>query len=552
MRFMGGIIVLASAAACAGGAEAVGTTSTASELCGDATQYAPIRLVDATSMFSSSAPGWRVAVSDTAEIRALGIRDADDGDAGFLIDDGDTVGFAFSRAARPGETDVRAIADQALEDLAVYTGVVAHPLGERGDVGQTADGFPTVANIGVSFGQDFEAGSLRFMVIRTMFGVSRDVDVPDTWSGAFSEHMTLQVVYRPDRGQVVFIGAASGAGARDLADGSALRFGAAGIDSACTVERFQPSAPGAGSKQVDVVWVVDDSGSMANEREYVVADARAFALQIGLTGLDVRLGVTDMERATDGAFALRDPDGRHERWMRADERELFAAAIDDPSGPAEPTRWQAYGLTAIDAVLDRHLPRDPTDSFTFRPDATVAFVVVSDGWPEELADARLLAAGTDPTPEQAAEITELVDPTYERLRAERISVHLLGNSVPLEGGCPEGSLSGGPPDEPGFGYDELVAATGGTTHPICDVDHDAVIEGIVDDLAAAKNGPAEVALPELPIASTITVSIGGAPLVRSNRAGWQYDAATNSIRFAGLPAFGAPPEIEISYWRWAD
>lgn len=98
--------------------------------------------------------------------------------------------------------------------------------------------------------------------------------------------------------------------------------------------------------------------------------------------------------------------------------------------------------------------------------------------------------------------------------------------------------------ESGEGYLEVVNATGGTFYRTCDSDPGAVLQTVVDGVAAAAGG---LSLPRSAISATLKVALNRAGnatstlVPRSASSGFDYDAKANSIFFRGTtyrPAVG--------------
>lgn len=214
------------------------------------------------------------------------------------------------------------------------------------------------------------------------------------------------------------------------------------VASSHVEERFVlPAAP-----PNDVLLVVDDSGSMAEEHQEMAANAIAFVEAAARHGADHRIGVVTTDMDAHRGRLRRFPGGRNMLTGEGDvgqAAQQLAATLRDlgTNGSAD-----EQGLASIAAVLDAD-PQTFGEPF-LRPDARLSIVVVSD---EE-----------DASPGST-------DYYVDRLRAAKGRFN--EGMVTLSAVVGDRSAGCGPVDQlPGQRYLEVQRATGGVFRSLCDPD----------------------------------------------------------------------------------
>ena len=526
----------------------------------------PIKVIDAADTPRPDA-GWKVALPEDLDDAPVSVTSPRTGESAHIFDaTGDDARVAGFLASRPS-----AKATAVAEANDAIAAIRADPTVERvtarvsGNAGTSLDGDPTVIGT-VLVVRTFtrgDAAKVRDRLVPALLGrPTAEVDVPDPgWQGPDAREfvITLQTVRRDDGGQAVFMGAVAQRSdyddrtrrtpivAGDLSNGTGLTLSGNGTRIACEQFRLDevPTA--------DIVWVIDESASMTDDRDRVAENAEAFFDKAKGSGLDFRMGVTDMNDSGPGGepgiFATRAEDGTGDRWITADEAEAFADAIRDPSGPNGGDRDDEHGLTQGSSALSRHLPRDGGDPQMVRPGAKLVVIYASDERPDELEDDGILSDGggdgNPPGADEAAAIEELLAPYRDELAAEDADSHLIAEPLPY--GSEICSDQGA---EKAAGYYELVQENGGQIGSICQEDLGPTLDAIIDDVVAAAS---PLDLSKVPISASIGVARDGARVTRSRAQGWAFRASANTIVFFDMPVDPDRAEdVVIAYRRWAD
>jgi hypothetical protein len=304
------------------------------------------------------------------------------------------------------------------------------------------------------------------------------------------------------------------------------------------IERFQ--APNV--KKIDLLWVIDSSGSMDEEQRRIAGAVARFAEVLETREVDARLAVTTMEMAGEQAGCLKQVDGR--RWFDiatdpVQEVTRFRTAVQVGASDGTVETGLLAGLVA--ASGDR-----PCNQGFRRPDASLAFIFVSDEddqSPMTLGTARRWAriynaashavVGDDrralvgavrgcisPDPNPETPFAEL--PEEQRRSLDTIAVV-------------------------GQRYRALAATSGGVSVSICAED----FAGPLAQVALAAAGVQQRYRLRLePDWETLSVQVDETPSARSEvgmGSGWWYEAETNSILFGSQSIPEWPARISVRY-----
>jgi hypothetical protein len=283
---------------------------------------------------------------------------------------------------------------------------------------------------------------------------------------------------------------------------------------------------------VDILWVIDDSGSMVNERRRLVANFNRFVQELTALRVDFQMGV----------ISIVSNDGGRLRGMPAiitnrtpDARAVFER---NTTFMANRSRWE-QGLRMAQFALSPPLisPGQPNAGFV-RPNAALAVIVVTNEDDSSFG----------PSEYYGRVFRSLKGKGNENL----VSFSVIGGPVP--NGCvPPGEAQlYGSLAEPSFRYTEVATRTGGIVGSICDASFEQTLIRIAQALNTLKR-VFPLTLP--PIASSIRVTVvdGATSTVvpQNDVTGWQYRADTNSVVFLGtyVPPPGSTIRIEYAFAR---
>lgn len=256
---------------------------------------------------------------------------------------------------------------------------------------------------------------------------------------------------------------------------------------------------------LDVLFVMDGTGSMREEQDGIAAAAPRFLEAMDAQGLSWQVGVISMDLEEGGAL-------RGRPWILTPRTEdaagLLAATLavgtDDPP--------PAAGLDA--AALALWDDADANHGFR-RDDAALHVIFVSDG-----DDGSGAVLGADPVDGFVALLADEAARTAHPARASAL--------VDDErGACDEGDHDA----TPGPRFVAVAEATGGTVASICAPDFEAVAAALGD---VAVEGATIFPLQAVPDPATVLVGVDG---VRQT-SGWSVDTAAPAV------VFDLPPPLD--------
>jgi hypothetical protein len=281
---------------------------------------------------------------------------------------------------------------------------------------------------------------------------------------------------------------------------------------------------------VDILWVVDDSGSMTNERRQLVANFDRFVGELLALNVDFQMGVTSIVFVDGGK--LRGTTKIIKRTT-PNPRAVFEA---NTTFPASRSRWeQGLRMTQF-ALSSPNIDPLGANAGFLRAKAALAVIVVTNEDDSSF--------GT--TDYYARVFKGLKGKGNENL----VSFSVIGGSTP--NGCTPTSEVGlyGSLAEPAFRYDEVAAKTGGVIGSICDASFEQTLVRIAQALNTLKR---VFPLTLKPIAGSVHVTVidGTSTFVvpEDPVTGFQYRADTNSVVFLGtyIPPPGATVRIEYAF-----
>ncbi|MCK6549070.1 choice-of-anchor D domain-containing protein [Myxococcota bacterium] len=281
--------------------------------------------------------------------------------------------------------------------------------------------------------------------------------------------------------------------------------------------------------KVDILWVIDSSGSMANEQALLVQNMSQFVGYADSVNADYQMAVTDTDghSPSAGLFEFCYPYPRIIRsgWGTPAEREdafrcMFTVGTDGPGNEA--------GLAAAYYALQRATSpnQDPVankNAGFVRDDANLVIVVVSDE--------------DDGSDESQELLRDYFLSIHGASRPDRVTFHAIAGPVAEE--CQTGPTQA----FPGFNYYWMTQQLGGNFLNICNEDWQPLLQSLGIDTFQPL---AEWTLSQAADPGSLTVRVDGVEIPRGT-GGFTYNPSANSIRFdtAAVPSPGA--EITVDY-----
>lgn len=283
---------------------------------------------------------------------------------------------------------------------------------------------------------------------------------------------------------------------------------------------------------VDILWVIDDSGSMANERRRLVANFSRFLGELLTLKVDFQMGVTSLSAMDNGRLRGTTKIIRN---LTPNPGTIFE---QNTTFPASRNRWEQGLRMAQFALTPPNTADGGTNVGFVRPNAALAIIVVTN------------------EDDSSFGTTDYYARAYRGLKGagneNLVSFSVIGGTTP--NGCTppgEGSLYGSLAD-PAFRYQEVAVRTGGIVGSICDTTFEQTLVRIAQALNTLRR---VFPLTLKPLLSSLTVTVveGTSSTVVPNDPvrGWQYRADTNSIVFLGtyIPPPGSTVRVEYAFSR---
>jgi hypothetical protein len=280
--------------------------------------------------------------------------------------------------------------------------------------------------------------------------------------------------------------------------------------------------------KIDILWVVDDSGSMSEEQALLGTNFSSFIAFADGLGVDYQVGVTTTEINDAPAGKLWACSGYNKiiRSSDANRVQAFdcAANVTNPPGgnsrpnPGGSDEAEA-GLQAARLALDVPVVNNENAGF-LRSDARLAVIMVSD---EE-----------DQSPGSVNLYVDFFRNIKGYANPQLVTVSAIAGDVP--GGCATAAE--------GRRYYDAVSMLNGQFESICTQSWSTMLQNIGLDVFTLRTAwtltrPADPA--------TISVRVDGVSVPQNGTNGWTYDAAANTITFHGSAIPDPGSTIEVQY-----
>ena len=255
------------------------------------------------------------------------------------------------------------------------------------------------------------------------------------------------------------------------------------------------------NRRVDVLMTIDKSGSMGQEIDGVMTNARSFVADLQASGADYRFAIAV---ETDGCVRGGTP------WIdtttdASSVDAIVAAMVGVPlSEPPDTERLYTIAARALDPAK---LAPGGCNAGFLREDARLDIVFVSDE-PEQ---------SINPWPVYVQQF-EAIKPT-----PGDVTLHAIAGDYPS--GCATASA--------GTGYFEGVSQTGGQFLSICTADWAGTLAALADAAAGNRNTSFRLAMNAVP--NSARVWVDGV----AQDSGWTHIANYRTARFLGTPILDA-------------
>jgi len=330
----------------------------------------------------------------------------------------------------------------------------------------------------------------------------------------------------------------------DMSNGTALAKSSDKVFNECDVGTI------ANLPVADIIWVVDESGSMSDNRQDITNNANNFFSRALASGLDFRMGVTNVcdpsgsYKNIVGKFCSKistsdTDDGGTDRFLTHAEQTIFSSCVNNPPGYEGGSE---YGLDNAEEAVKKHLPRASGDPSKIRPDAKLVIIVATDEIPNELGGVLSYSNYSQCTLDATTQgkVNQAIQPYLSLFQGATdpeaaAMFHVIG-------GVCNNSCSA----DVAHGYKELAQQLGGQIGDVCQKDLGNTLQVIIDSIVA---GASPLKLEYVPISSSLAVAMDGAEIQRSRTNGFDYRSSANSLVFINVK-YKKGSEVIASYKRW--
>jgi hypothetical protein len=263
---------------------------------------------------------------------------------------------------------------------------------------------------------------------------------------------------------------------------------------------------------VDILWVIDNSASMYEERLQLTEHADSFISYLSAVPVNFQLGVVSTDMSTDAPGALVG------NMLSPDTADLVARFKDQIDTIQEGSRNE-HGFEAA------RLGSDPDG--------------INADFNRSISDLEVVFF-TDEDDQSTLTALELLE-ALEFQRDGRVVANAIVGDPPV--GC--ASLEAAA--DAGGKYIAAQELSEGLRESICALDYPAMLERIALRVLGLES---TFLLRAVPDPSQMTVNVDGAIIQQRERHGWRYDPGLNAVIFDGyaIPQPGA--EIFIRYYEW--
>ena len=331
-------------------------------------------------------------------------------------------------------------------------------------------------------------------------------------------------------------------------------------DAAATIQLVRDSFVQQATSKVDILWVVDSSGSMQEEQSYLGQNFASFISQVAKSNADFQIGVTTTDVCDDQDPSLVSlnlrrcptPSGTATTHLRGSLVGQIGQKVLSRTTSNLENKFTTYsnvgingsgyehGLTAAKMAIEKSLAGQNEN--LVRKDAFLAVIVVSDeeddgiglGMTDAYSGQNYIHAGLT---DYRYTTDDFIRDIHAAKGIGKFSVSAITGTRLADGSMCTSAHS--KPLEEGTQYIQAAQGTGGIVQSICDTNWSASLSAIGQDIAAQSS---QLILNQKPYSSAINVFVNSVPSTH-----WTYNPANNAIKFdvGFVPKIGE--KIEIQY-----
>ena len=309
-----------------------------------------------------------------------------------------------------------------------------------------------------------------------------------------------------------------------------------------------------GNSKVDILWIIDNSGSMKEEQDYLGANFISFINGLSLTGIDFQTAITNTDVCDEilpAALEDRSCPFYYGGSSATHLRGSFIGPVLSAATPNLTTEFKnqtalgtngssfEHGLKATQLAISKVLSGDNEN--LLRDESFLSVIVVSDeeddGIGLGMTDAYNLFNFVE---EGLTSFSYTPDNLINYLETNKGAGNFSVSAI-TGTRLADGTMCSAPHSQPleeGTAYIDIASKTGGSLQSICDTDWGISLFQLGQDLNAQAT---QILLDRQPIVSSIKVSVDGV-----DNTNWTYFPTINTIKFDAnsLPAVGSDIQVE--------
>ncbi len=303
------------------------------------------------------------------------------------------------------------------------------------------------------------------------------------------------------------------------------------------------------NNKVDILWVVDNSGSMLTKQQSLAAGFNSFSSVFVNKGFDFNMAIVTSDTRAVGSGGQASIFQGVPTVITGNTAN-FATVFQNNVKVGQTGDSAAKELDAIVSSTSAGLLAGSNTGF-LRSDAHLAVIILSDADDNdstETTDSVITHLNT-----LKPDLFDVISRTYKKnYTISAVAVNSMTDTdcydMDHDGFIDNDGNMDGIPDvqlyEEGVKFKTLVNATNGSFASICKADFSAGLSSISQKIAEAIT---EIKLARVPQVSTITILFNGTSVPQDSVNGWTYDSSGNKIVFHGNYIPQDNTSIQIGY-----
>lgn len=328
------------------------------------------------------------------------------------------------------------------------------------------------------------------------------------------------------------------------------------FDMLATSQGFQQASAQVNNK-IDILWVVDNSGSMDPLQQSLVSNFNSFVTRFQSLGFDYKMAITTTDSYLAEASFRNDPTLAHVRDGYGTFHSLFfyiTPFIPDIVKNFVTNATQGSGGSGDERAFQSLLTtmKSSSNSDFRRPGAYFAVIILSDeddfsdmsrieySWMQNsIADHDYTNPNLMTIDGLISELDQLTQSTPAKRNYNVSAITVLDQT------CQSIHKIASPVTIVGSRYMELATKTGGVLGSICDASYANSLNFIQQRIVEMTT---QFPLSVEPSPTSIRVFTAGKELLQDAVNGWTYNSAANAIQFhgTGIPSAGAAVDVQFT------